>query len=170
MRPLRQPRTGNQHTTLISQPQPNPCSPPMIFRRLPASSSFVLAAARLRALQPDPWPRGGKTRAAARKDPEEQSAQPGGARSHRARSVCPLDSGGPYGCRIADVGHSDTDALSCILIRGLGDLAASPTSLPRISYRVALTARPNASAATDASVQPANTLCSFVITKSLRNH
>ena len=26
----------------------------MIFRRLPASSSFVLAAARLRALQPDP--------------------------------------------------------------------------------------------------------------------
>ena len=38
-------------------------------------------------------------RAAARKDPEEQSAQPGGARSHRARSVCPLDNGGPYGCR-----------------------------------------------------------------------
>jgi len=34
----------------------------MIFRRLPASSSFVLAAARLRALQPDPWPRGEKTR------------------------------------------------------------------------------------------------------------
>ena len=30
----------------------------MIFRRLPASSSFVLAAARLRALQLDPWPRG----------------------------------------------------------------------------------------------------------------
>jgi len=50
----------------------------MIFRRLPASSSFVLAAARLRALQLDPWPRGGKDRAAARKDPEEQSAQPGG--------------------------------------------------------------------------------------------
>jgi len=33
----------------------------MIFRRLPASSSFVLAAARLRALQLDPWPRGGRT-------------------------------------------------------------------------------------------------------------
>ena len=49
----------------------------MIFRRSPASSSFVLAAARLRALQPDPWPRGGKDRAAARKDTEEQSAQPG---------------------------------------------------------------------------------------------
>ena len=71
----------------------------MIFRRLPASSSFVLAAARLRALQLDPWPRGEKTRAAARKDPEEQSAQPGGAPSHRVRFVCPLDTGGPYGCR-----------------------------------------------------------------------
>jgi hypothetical protein len=33
----------------------------MIFRRSPASSSFVLAAARLRALQLDPWPRGGRT-------------------------------------------------------------------------------------------------------------
>ena len=33
----------------------------MIFRRSPASSSFVLAAARLRALQLDPWPRGEKT-------------------------------------------------------------------------------------------------------------
>ena len=39
-----------------------PSSPPMIFRRLPPSSSFVLAAARLRALQLDPWPRGEKTR------------------------------------------------------------------------------------------------------------
>jgi len=39
----------------------------MIFRRWPASSSFVLAAARLRALQLDPSPRGGKDRAAARK-------------------------------------------------------------------------------------------------------
>ena len=34
----------------------------MISRRLPASSSFVLAATRLRALQLDPWPRGGKDR------------------------------------------------------------------------------------------------------------
>src|SRR5689334_20997690 len=46
-----------------------------------------------------PWPRGERTRAAARKDPEEQSAQPGGAPSHRVRSVRPLDTGGPYGCR-----------------------------------------------------------------------
>jgi hypothetical protein len=34
----------------------------MIFRRLPTSSSFVLAAAQLRALQLDPWPRGEKDR------------------------------------------------------------------------------------------------------------
>src|SRR5947199_10284552 len=93
--------TGNQHTT---PDNPTATGPPSsllrIFRRLPASSSFVLAAARLRALQLDSWPRGGKDRAAARKDPEEQSAQPGGARSHRVRFVCPLDSGGPYGCRV----------------------------------------------------------------------
>jgi hypothetical protein len=34
---------------------------PMIGRRLPASSSFVLAAARLRALQLDPGPHDGTT-------------------------------------------------------------------------------------------------------------
>jgi len=39
--------------------------------------------------------------AAARKDPEEQSAQPGAPSSHRARFVRPLDTGGPYGCRWA---------------------------------------------------------------------
>ena len=37
--------------------------------------------------------------AAARKDPEEQSAKPDGARSHQARSVCPPGTGGPQGCR-----------------------------------------------------------------------
>ncbi len=49
----------------------------MIFRRSPASSSFVLAAARLRALQLDPWPRGGKDRAAARKI--QKNSQPSSA-------------------------------------------------------------------------------------------
>jgi len=50
--------TANTHTT--GNPNRNrPLSPPSrISRRLPASSSFVLAAARLRALQLDPWPRG----------------------------------------------------------------------------------------------------------------
>jgi hypothetical protein len=57
-----------------------------------AQQRACLAAARLRALGLDPWPRGGKDRAAARKNPEEQShPQPGGTRSHQARSVCPLD-------------------------------------------------------------------------------
>ena len=62
MRPLRQPRAGNQHATpdkpTATKP---PSSPSMIFRRLPASSSFVLAAARLRALQLDPGRAGGRT-------------------------------------------------------------------------------------------------------------
>jgi hypothetical protein len=48
----------------------------MIFRRLPASSSFVLAAARLRALQLDS-PRAAADPGNCEEDPEEQSAQPG---------------------------------------------------------------------------------------------
>jgi hypothetical protein len=39
--------------TLKNQLKHRPSSLPMIRRRLPASSSFVLAAARLRALQLD---------------------------------------------------------------------------------------------------------------------
>src|SRR6185437_16907615 len=61
VRPLRQPRTGNQHTTPDNPTATGPSSLLRISRRLPASSSFVLAAARLRALQLDPWPRGEKT-------------------------------------------------------------------------------------------------------------
>ena len=52
----------------------------MIRRRLAASSSFVLAAARLRALQLDPLQHGDVNQAAAKKIPEEQS---GPARRHR---------------------------------------------------------------------------------------
>jgi hypothetical protein len=51
----------------------------MIFRRLPASSSFVLAAARLRALQLDPWAARREDLGSGEEDPEEQSAQLGGA-------------------------------------------------------------------------------------------
>jgi len=71
----------------------------MIFRRSPASSSFVLAAARLRALQLDPGRaarRPGHLRGRSRRT--VSPARTAG-RSHRARSVRPLDSGGPYGCR-----------------------------------------------------------------------
>ena len=69
--------THREHAhDLIRQPQPNPSSPSRIFRRLPASSSFVLAAAWLRALQLDPWPRGEKTRAPVRKDPEDSQPSP----------------------------------------------------------------------------------------------
>ena len=67
------PATHREHAHDPRQAQPQLALPRLskIFRRLPASSSFVLAAARLRALQLDPRPRGEKTRAAARKDPEE---------------------------------------------------------------------------------------------------
>ena len=67
---------GNQHATLTIQSQPAPSPPLTIFRRLPASSSFVLAAARLRALQLDPG-RATRRPGTCEEDPEEQSAQPG---------------------------------------------------------------------------------------------
>ena len=67
-------RMGACETTPQTSTQPgtaSPCQPatrdlarsslPIIGRRLPASSSFVLAAARMRALQLDPAPRGGRT-------------------------------------------------------------------------------------------------------------
>jgi len=53
-RPLRQPRPGTTTTPQQSQHERNLPPLPMIRRRLTASSSFVLAAARLRALQLDP--------------------------------------------------------------------------------------------------------------------
>jgi hypothetical protein len=54
--------TGTRHTTPNKPTATSPSSPSMIFRRLPASGSFVLAAARLQALKLDPGPRGGKDR------------------------------------------------------------------------------------------------------------
>jgi hypothetical protein len=65
---------------------------------LPASSSFVLAAARLRALQPDPGPRGEKDQQLRGRIQKNGQPSPA-ARSHRVKFVCPLDTGGPYGCR-----------------------------------------------------------------------
>jgi len=59
-------------------------------------------ANRRRALPRPRWlpPPGGKTPGSCRgRIQEEQSAQPGGACSHRARFVRALDKGGPYGCR-----------------------------------------------------------------------
>jgi hypothetical protein len=74
VRPLRQPRTGNTHTTPHKpKPQTGPSSPSRISRRWPASSSFVLAAARLRALQLDSS-RAAADRAAARKI--QENSQP----------------------------------------------------------------------------------------------
>ena len=103
VRSLRPPRTGNQHTTPDNPTATGPSSLLRISRRLPASSSFVLAAARLRALQLDPWPRGEKTPGSCEEGSRRTvSPSPGGAHSHRVRFVRPLDNGGPYGCRIED--------------------------------------------------------------------
>ena len=44
----------------LPQPSRDARQSPSPFRRLPASSSSVLTAARLRALQLDPWPRGSR--------------------------------------------------------------------------------------------------------------
>jgi hypothetical protein len=54
VRPLRQPAPGTRTRPQTATPQYDPSSPSRISLRLPASSSFVLAAARLRALQLDP--------------------------------------------------------------------------------------------------------------------
>src|SRR5690349_14737582 len=92
---------GNQHAT---PDNPIATGPFLALNDLPPLAGVKLvrprrcAAAGAPALPPGRA--AGRPRAAARKDLEEQSAQPGGVRSHRARSVCPLDTGGPYGCRI----------------------------------------------------------------------
>jgi len=70
-------------------------SPPMIGRRLPASSSFVLAAARLRALQLDPGRTTAQKPAAARKPAISTTRQAAGG--HQARPPRALDKTGPHG-------------------------------------------------------------------------
>src|SRR6266699_2682928 len=109
------PRQANRETTLPRSLR--------IFRRLPASSSFVLAAARLRALQLDSWPRGGEDQQLRGRIQKNSQAQPGGARSHRARSVRPLDTGGPYGCRIEGVAPGRIYAQECIIFHDSGQHA-----------------------------------------------
>ena len=74
VRPLRPPHTGDTDRPSTNPSAKGPSSPSIIGRRSSASSSFVLAAARLRALQQDP------SHTAARHgsyedDPEEQSAR-----------------------------------------------------------------------------------------------
>src|SRR5215472_13730628 len=54
VRPLRPPHTGDTDPPFTTPSVKELPRPPMIDRRSSASSSFVLAAARLRALQQDP--------------------------------------------------------------------------------------------------------------------
>jgi hypothetical protein len=72
---------------------------PIIGRRLPASSSFVLAATRLRALQLDPGLRDGTNR--QRRGKATTTVTPARRpNSHRppGQTTAPLDSKGPHGC------------------------------------------------------------------------
>ena len=98
-RPLRQPRTRgtSQRSSAPANPEGS-SSLPMIGRRLPASSSFVLAAARLRALQLDPGPRDGTNRRRQGKATTTVTLTRPPKLGHRARPPRPLDSNGPHGC------------------------------------------------------------------------
>jgi hypothetical protein len=77
------PPTANRETTLPRS---------LRIRRLPASSSFIIAAARLRALQLDSWPRGGKDQQLRGRIQKNSQPRPDGAPnvSHRVRFVCLL--------------------------------------------------------------------------------
>jgi len=123
-------------------PSPNPPAqkssscPSMIHRRSPASSSFVLAAARLRALQLDPGPRDGGQTGSYQEEQTTSQPKPGGASGHQVRPPHPLDSRGPHGCGSAGAltardrdcppvappfGHvAGTPAARYLLVRGVG--------------------------------------------------
>src|SRR6266516_6014318 len=75
-RPLRQPPPGTS-TTPHKPARKGPSPPSRIVRHSSASSSFVLTATRLRALQLDSSHTAARTRAAARKIPKNSQAQPG---------------------------------------------------------------------------------------------
>jgi hypothetical protein len=77
----------------------------IIGRRLPASSSFLLAAARLRGLQLDPRPRGGAELAAVRN--AQHNSQPRRLPGHRVRTARSLDSEGPMGGWVTDMRADD---------------------------------------------------------------
>jgi hypothetical protein len=71
---------GSQHPSdppVHGKPQPSRLSSlAIISRRLPASSSFLLAAARLRGLQLDPRPRRGTETSSYEESPAQQPTSP----------------------------------------------------------------------------------------------
>ncbi len=100
MRPLRPPRTGNTHATPHKTTTAN--QPFLALEDLPPLAGVKLVRPRRYAAAGAPaWPLAARREdpGSCEEDPEEQSPQPGGTPSHQARSLCPLDSGGPYGCR-----------------------------------------------------------------------
>jgi hypothetical protein len=110
-RPLRQPRPGT--TTRPSQASAKGPSPlPMIRRRSSASSSFVLAAARLRALQDTSHT---TTRTRQPRGRSRRTVRPARRHhaSHRVKFLCPLDTSGPHGCRNPRSGLSQISWRTC---------------------------------------------------------
>jgi hypothetical protein len=67
---------GDHHVTLETPARTRIFPLPMIRRRSPTPSSFVLAAARLRALQLDPWPRGDVKPGSCEEDPQNSQPSP----------------------------------------------------------------------------------------------
>src|SRR5215510_2301310 len=100
------PPTTPREPTPQSQPLPlQPAGsswPPMIGRRYPASSSFVLAGAlpgaRLRALQLDPGHAPARTGSSKENHTNRHHPARRTPRSHRANSPRPLDNRIPHGC------------------------------------------------------------------------
>jgi hypothetical protein len=101
VRPLRRPHApGGPASDPPTAASPGGSSPlPMIGRHLPASSSFVLAAARLRALQLDTAHATAQTGSHGEKPQGTAPPSPATAnRGNRARPARPLDKQGPHGC------------------------------------------------------------------------
>ncbi len=97
-RPLRQPRRG-QPRPLKKPARKDPSSLSMIVRRSPASSSFVPAATRLRRSSLTP-PARRREPGSCEEDPKNSQASPATPRKSRVNPPCPLDTNGPYGCRV----------------------------------------------------------------------
>src|SRR5260221_8863059 len=79
-------------------PPRNSPPPPTIRCRSPASSSFVLATTRLRALQLDSGPHGSRNHGSYPQEPQSSQPSPATARKPPGQNPTPLDSKGPHGC------------------------------------------------------------------------
>src|SRR5262245_41803847 len=111
------------------KPQPNSLSSlAIIGRRSPASSSFLLAAARLRGLQLDPRPRSGTKPAAARKP--STTANPAITRSPGQDSPRSLTAKAPMGGRYRRGAEPRRGGGNDSHLTGIAVLAVEPLARP----------------------------------------